>query len=276
MKPFKRILILALVCFGVVVLGVRDAGAVRVSLKRIIFEGSTRSEIITLINNTSETQTYRLGWRKYRMDERSSLRPVDDSADDGSILWADDMLRFAPRRVTIPAGNSQQVRLLLRRPADIQETEYRSHLWIVTEKKPEQFDITQQEDEQTIRLAVQPAISLPVFVRHGNLSATASIDSATLSRTDKGLKASFVLNRQGSSSIYGDFDFTCNDGAANTVLKQVRGVSVYTEIDKRYLDFEIPLNDGQSCSNVGIEYRADPADKQHKGATLATATASLN
>ena len=132
MNAFNKIIILTFLCATFFMLSIKDAGAVRVSLKRIIFEGPVRSEILTLINNTGETQTYRLGWKKYKMDERNSLRALADDKDDGSILWADKMLRFAPRRVTIPAGGSQQIRLLLRRPSDIQEAEYRSHLWIVT------------------------------------------------------------------------------------------------------------------------------------------------
>lgn len=276
MKAFNKIIILTFLCAAFFVLSVGDAGAVRVSMKRIIFEGSTRSEILTIINNTSETQTYRLGWKKYKMDERNSLKALDEAKDDGSVLWADKMLRFAPRRVTIPAGGSQQIRLLLRRPADIQEAEYRSHLWIVTETKPDKFDIQAKRGEQMIKLAVQPAISLPVFVRHGDLDVTASIDDAKLSKSARGLKLSFTLNRVGDSSVYGDFDFVCKDGARDIVLRQVRGISIYTEIDRRYLDFDIPLNEGQTCQNMGIEYRSDPADRKHKGATLATASVSLN
>lgn len=276
MKTFNKIITLAFLFATLLVVGAEDAGAVRVSMKRIIFEGSTRSEILTIINNTNETQTYRLGWKKYKMSEKNSLKALPEDQDDGSVLWADKMLRFAPRRVTIPAGGSQQIRILLRRPSDIQETEYRSHLWIVTETKPEKFDIEAKSGEQMIKLAVQPAISLPIFVRHGSLSSVASISDTKLTKTAKGLKLDLVLNREGSSSVYGDFDLTCKDGGSDVVLRQVRGISVYTEISKRYLDFDIPLNDGQTCQTVGISYRADPDDKQHKGATLATATASLN
>jgi len=276
MNVLNKIIILTILCAAFLILNVSDAGAVRVSLKRIIFEGPVRSEILTLINNTGETQTYRLGWKKYKMSERNSLRALPEDKDDGSVLWADKMLRFAPRRVTIPAGSSQQIRLLLRRPSDIQEAEYRSHLWIVTETKPDKFDVQAKHGEQMIKLAVQPAISLPVFVRHGKLNATASISDTKLSKTPKGLKVNFTLNREGASSIYGDFDFVCKDGVQDAVLRQVRGISVYTEISKRYLDFDIPLNEGESCNNVAIEYRSDPSDRQHKGATLATASASLN
>ena len=275
MNTFKKMAVLSVLCAAFFVLSAKDANALRVSMKRIIFEGSSRSEILTIINNTNETQTYRLGWKKYKMSERNSLRAMKEGADDGGILWADKMLRFAPRRVTIPAGGSQQIRLLLRRPKDIQQAEYRSHLWIVTESKPEKFDIQAKHGEQMIKLAVQPGIALPIFVRHGELEGEANIADAKLSKVAGGLSVSFTLNRVGSTSVYGDFDFVCKDGSKNVVLKQVRGISVYTEINKRYLDFDIPLNEGQTCNNMGIEYRSDPEDRQHKGATLATASVSL-
>ncbi len=276
---FKRFTAVLLMCSAFFMLSATEANAVRVSLKRIIFEGSVRSEILTIINNTGEAQTYRLGWRKYKMTERDSLRAVKEDEDASDILWADDMVRFAPRRVSIPAGSSQQIRLLLRRPADIQEAEYRSHLWIVTESKPDRFDIEQDAtDKQSIRLAVQPAISLPIFVRHGDLEVSASIEDAKLSKTAEGLNVSFTLLRDGTSSLYGDLDFVCTDGGKDVVLKQVRGISVYTEVNKRYLDFDLPLGPeaAQHCQSVNVVYRADPDDPKFKGGTLAEASTSIN
>ena len=258
---------------------VQEAHAVRVSLKRVIFEGNKRSEVLTIINNTEKEQTYRLGWRKYRMDEKKPLQALeegDKAAED--VLWADSMIRYAPRRVSIPPGGSQQIRLLFRRPADLQEAEYRSHLWIVTETKPEKFNTVQNgEQKQAFRLAVQPAISLPIFVRNGNLTAETSITDTKLTKSGDLLNMSFTLHRKGNRSVYGDFDFICTDGGKETVIKQVRGISVYTEIEKRFLNFEIDLSkqETKSCNNVKVLYRADPDDPHYKGATLAEGAASL-
>ena len=249
------------------------AHAVRVSLKRIVFDGSKRSEILTLINNTAEPKTYRLGWRKYRMDETMSLRSIEEDDDASDILWADEMIRYAPRRVTIQPGGTQQVRLLLRRPKDIQEAEYRAHLWIITETEPESFSPDPGSKKQSIRLAVQPAISLPVFVRHGNLSVKSSITNPVLTKTAEGYDIAFTLNREGNRSIYGDFDFICKDGGQDTVLRKIRGLAVYPETDYRNLKFEIPT--ATSCSTVQIVYRSDPNDRDFAGAVLSEATATL-
>lgn len=260
------------------VLSSSSAYAVRVSLKRVVFDGSKRSEILTLINNTAKPQTYRLGWRKYRMDEGKSIRPVREGEDASDVLWADSMVRFAPRRVTVAPGASQQIRLLLRRPADIQEAEYRGHLWIVSEAKPEAFG-AEQTTRQAVRLSVQPSISLPVFVRHGNLDVKAEISDTKLTRTTEGLNVKFSLNRIGNRSIYGDFDFVCTDGGNNLVMQQIRGIAVYREIKSRQLDFNLrgkAAGTANSCNTVKIVYRADPNDPDFNGDLLAEATASVN
>jgi len=250
--------------------------AVRVSLKRVIFSGSKKSEVLTLINNTGKSQTYRLGWKKFRMDEKKSLRSIDEGQPSDDILWAEDMVRYAPRRITVPAGGSQQIRLLFRRPKDLQETEYRAHLWIISEGTPPKFDPNPDPNKQEIRLSVQPAISLPVFVRNGDLNATATITDAVLTPAEGGLNISFALNREGTRSIYGDFDFVCKDGGKETILKQVRGIAAYMEVNRRLLSYDLPLDETttQSCGTVGITFRADSDDPQFKGETMAEAVVS--
>ena len=277
-KSLWIIALCAILCAGIFIMASQPAHAVRVSLKRVVFDGSKRSEILTIINNTAKPQTYRLGWRKYRMDTGKSLRAVKEGEDASDILWAEKMVRYAPRRVTVPPGGSQQIRLLFRRPADLQEAEYRAHLWIVSETQPDSFTVDEATGQnQAVKLNVQPAISLPIFVRNGNLTAKSSITDAKLTRASGGLKAAFRLSREGNRSIYGDFEFLCTDQGKEIVLHQLRGIAVYTETPYRDLDFDIPLKTqtAAQCNTVKIVYRADPKDTDFAGATLAQATVSL-
>lgn len=276
-KMFKKLFLLALISCAFVFYTANEAGAVRVSLKRIVFEGNKRFEVLTIINNTPKSQTYRLGWRKYRMDEDKSLQAIGEDESDEGILWADDMVRFAPRRVTIPAGGSQQVRLLFRRAADMKEAEYRSHLWIVSEVKPDQFVLKQDNEKQAIRLSIQPALSLPVFVRNGNLTASAEISNAKLYNKDGTLHASFTLEREGTKSLYGDLELTCVDGGKEVVVRQIKGIAVYTEITKRNFDYDLSFDavEINSCQNMKILFKADIEDPQLQGAVMAEADASL-
>ncbi len=207
----------------------------------------------------------------------SSLTQLDPDAETDDIKWADKMIRFAPRRVTIPPGGSQQVRLLLRRPKDLEQGEYRGHMQIVTEVEAKPYENDPNPTKPSIQLTVQPAISLPIFVRHGKLSAEASITNAKLFKSEKGLKVTLTLNRTGNRGLYGDFDFVCNDGGENKILREIGGIAIYPETTNRDLTFNLELSDTTvaNCSKVDVLYRADPDDSQYGGKVLAQATASL-
>lgn len=256
---------------------ISEAQAVRLSMKRITFEGPKRSDIITIMNNTAKEQTYRLGWRHYRMDEKRSLVfvPEDEKVDD--IKWADDMIKYAPRRVTVPPGGSQQIRLLLRRPRDLAPGEYRSHLWIVTEADAEAFGAPAEKGQQAFRLTMQPALTLPVFVRHGDLTAKASITDAKLAKTQTGGTVSFVLNREGNRSLYGDLKVICTGGGQSFEASHIRGIAVYPEVSRRILeyDFDFPAEQAGNCGQVRIEYIADKEDALYSGQVMAQANAKL-
>lgn len=281
----RRRIFMAACCLAVFLVAglyaAHQAQALRLSMKRIIFEGPKRSDIITIMNNTASEQTYRLGWRHYRMDEKKSLIYLgDDAPDDGSVKWADDMIRFAPRRVTVPPGGSQQIRLLLRRPRDLAPGEYRSHLWIVTEVQAESFDDENNPEKgrQAFKLTMQPALTLPVFVRHGELSSGSSITEARLSNVKEGKRAvSFHLNRDGNRSLYGDLKVICTAAGHEYEASHTRGIAVYTEVTKRILDFDFkyPPEQEANCRRVRIEYIADREDSLYAGQIMAKADAQL-
>ncbi len=258
---------------------INEAQALRLSMKRIIFEGPKRSDIITIMNNTAKEQTYRLGWRHYRMDERKSLIHMPEGEPDSSgVKWADDMIKYAPRRVTVPPGGSQQIRLLLRRPRDLEPGEYRAHLWIVTEIDADEFQAdSKTPGKQSFKLAMQPALTLPVFVRHGELSAKATITEAKVSKADKGGTISFHLNREGNRSLYGDLRIVCFASGAEFEASYSRGTAVYPEVKKRILEYDFPIPPEQeaNCRKVRIEYIADKEDTLYSGQVMASATAQM-
>jgi len=247
-----------------------EAHALRVTMKRILFEGSKRADILILINNTNEEMSYRLGWRRMRMTEDQSIVPLEDDDAGADLKPADDMVVYAPRRVVLPPGGSQQVRLMLRKPKDIAEGEYRSHFWVEPESGSVKFDPQKADVDPTKGPAVQikmlTGITLPVIVRVGDLKATSTIQNGVVKRSGADGKATFVLTREGNRSLYGDMEFTCG----STVVSQVRGIAVYTEVTKRNLDFDLK-NLPADCATVNVTYRAAEDDAQFAGATMAEA-----
>lgn len=259
-----------------------EAYALKVTLKRAVFEGPQRTAVMTIINNAAEEQAYRLGWRQMRMTETEALVGVDDPADAADLKPADELIRYAPRRIVIPAGGTQQVRLLLRKPKDLAEGEYRSHFWIQPEAESVKFTAPteeQQEEAKTkpmVQIKMLTGVTIPVIVRHGNMTVKGTITDARVSpdADGKNVNVGFTLNREGNRSLYGDFKFTCN---GSTLAKEVKGVAVYTEVSKRFLNFSVPYPEGgaSACTAMKIEYIADEDDFDLKGATLATAEVSV-
>ncbi len=259
-----------------------EAQALKVTLKRAVFEGPTRTATLTVINNTAEEQAYRLGWRQMRMTENQALVGVDDPKDAEGLRPVDELIRYAPRRILIPGGGTQQVRLLLRKPADLAEGEYRSHFWIQPEAESVKFapPSAEQAEAAKVRPVIQikmlTGITIPVIVRHGKLTVKATMTDARVSRDadGKNMNVGFTINREGTRSLYGDLKFTCDGGV---LAKQVKGIAVYTEVNKRFMNFSIPYPEGgaSACSKMKIEYIADADDMDLKGASLAVAEAAV-
>lgn len=261
----------AFVLAAFLILAASDAFALRVTLKRIEFEGPKRTEILTIVNNTAEEQVYRLGWRPMRMTEGASLEFIEGDTPDNPV---EDMVKFAPRRIVLPAGASQQVRLLLRRPRDLAVGEYRSHLWFQPEEEAVEFQpVESSGDKPTIQLKMLTGLTLPVFVRAGNLTAEVAISNLKATRSGNKVDVSFNLERKGERSVYGDFQFIC-DGS---IAKEIRGIAVYTEISRRLMNFNINLTEKNisSCNQLTVKYTAPEEDTLFKGDLMAEASTRL-
>lgn len=257
-----------------------SAHAIRVTMKRIIFEGPARSDVITIINNSAKEETYRLGWRHFKMTPDQMLANVEEGAEEEYQKMVEKIVRYAPRRITLPPGQKQQVRLVARRPRDLPEGEYRAHLWIIPETRPPEF--TPEERGQArqqgaaIKIGVSTGVSIPVFVRQGNLTADASITDGRLVRQPDEMKLTYKLNRTGNRSLYGDMDYTCFGAGGEYVVWQTRGVAVYTDVTHRNMDVRIPYPEGgpDACPKVRITYRAEADDRLFKGDVMAEAVVS--
>mgnify|MGYP006193029771 FL=1 len=186
---------------------------------------------------------------------------------------AADMVKYAPRRIVLPPGASQQIRLLLRRPRDLAAGEYRSHLWIQPEEEAVEFAPVEATEKPTVQIKMLTGLTLPVFVRAGNLTAEVALSNLKATRAGNKIDVSLMLERTGTRSVYGDFQFIC-DGE---VAKEVRGIAVYTEISRRVMDFDVDLSEKNisSCNQLTVKYNAPEDDAFFKGGLMAEASTRL-
>ena len=218
-------------------------GDLLVTPRRIVFEGNKQIEEITLANTGQDSAFYSISFLQYHMTEDGSFEEITEPRPGQK--FADPMLRYFPRSVELAPGESQVVRMQLRRLPNTKEGEYRSHVYFraVPDEKP-----LGQEDAQTdttaigIRLTPIFGISIPAIVRIGDLSATLSISDMKLEKTEENrLVLHTALNRDGNKSVYGDLtaDYVV-PGEEPVNVGLVRGIAVYTPNELRR--FSMPLN----------------------------------
>ncbi len=248
------------------------ANAMDVSHRRIIFEAEKKSETLLIKNTSNEDQTYSLGWQHYKMREVKGLERIEPEKDTKEIPWADSMLTVEPERLTVKPGEQGEVRLTVKNIETAAQGEYRTHLWVRAERVAAAADA--EVKEKGTRLSMFPAISLPVFIRIGEMTAAAEI--ADLNRVLKeggGEKLEMTLKRQGNSSVFGDFEFICLDGEKETMVKQVGGIAVYPEVSQRKLSFalNVPETMKDACKSLRVDYKSRPDDRFFKGALISSA-----
>ena len=229
------------------------AGQLMVSPTRIIFEGSERTKQVSLINNGSETARYRVSFVRRKMTEDGRFEEIPEGETG---MFSDEIVRFSPRQVTLQPGQSQTVRLMLRKKRDMADGEYRSHMLFQALPDADVADINElaQKNTKTVSVQLIPVvgITIPVIVRQGDLSSTVSLSDFELKQanTVKGERTlSFRLNREGNSSSYGDFRvYFTPEGGKPVSVAQINGIAVYTPLAGRTVDMLLQTPPGLNLS----------------------------
>jgi P pilus assembly chaperone PapD len=247
---------------------------------RVVFEKNQRAAQIELINDGDKPATYRISLVNRRMTEDGRFEAAD-SAGPGE-RFADGMLRFSPRQVTLQPGTAQTVRVMLRKPADLAEGEYRSHLQF--DKLPDVDASTSIEhqgaDEKKgigVVLNVLVGASIPVIVRHGATSASVNLTHLALQKNEaKHDLLTLQFEREGNSSVYGDLrvTFTPRGGGKPQAVAQADGIAVYTpnRVRSATLPLELPAGMTLAGGTLVVSYNERP---EAGGKLLAKATLEL-
>lgn len=234
MSPHRLALMVGALALGTFEAAAQQGpGDLLVAPTRIVFEGRRRTAEITLVNTGSATATYRISLIRLRMDENGGTRPIE-TAGSPDERFADGLVRYSPRQITLEPRSTQTVRMQLRKPAELETGEYRSHLLfraVPTEAASPQEAAEAPSGPMSIQLKAVYGVSIPVIVRHGETTMAMTLDQALLvpaSGTDPQILR-VRMNRSGTESSFGDFTVTFTPtGGPPRVVGVVRGVAVYT------------------------------------------------
>ena len=104
-------------------------GTLMIDPKRIVFDNTKRTDIVTMYNSSNDTTTYFIGFKHFDMLENGSLEVVDSVKSKTDLPIASFV--FSQRAVKLSPHSSQAVRLQFMKPKDLASGEYRTHLYIV-------------------------------------------------------------------------------------------------------------------------------------------------
>lgn len=243
---------------------------------RLILDGRATGQII-LSNIGPKEATYRVTAVLRRMEQEGNLEPVDPETANAMEKAALEMVRFAPRRVVLPPGQPQSIRISARPDAALPDGEYRIHLSF--NGVPDAEPVAEQAAADTaqglsIQLIPIYGITIPIIVRKGNIAATAAIANPRIEqREDGGSVFRLDMTRSGKASVFGEI-IVLGQGRGEP-LYRARGIAIYPEIEQRGLALPLSIEQAAALKSAGrlrIEYRELP---ENGGTLLAAAEGAI-
>ena len=227
-------------------------GDLLVAPTRIVLDGRKGAEII-LNNIGDEPATYRVSIEFRRMTEKGDL--TDVATPSAADQAAEDMIVYAPRKVTLAPHEPQSIRIAARAPQGLPDGEYRVHM--LFRAIPTATPVVQPAGAPAkgVQFQLTPVygVTIPVIIRLGNLEASAGIANVQLERRDGGAAVGLDLTRTGTRSTYGEVR-VLKAGVKDPIALQ-KGVAIYTEVGRRHVS--VPLAEGYKTGVTGpvtVEY----------------------
>lgn len=249
-------------------------GDLMVLPKRLVFDGSQRSQEISLANTGSDSATYAISMVEYKMTENGNFEEITEPEEGQN--FASDYLRYFPRQVALGPNEAQTVRVQITKASSMQEGEYRSHMYFRAIEKQTALgegNGDEEDDEISIKIKAVFGISIPVIVRVGEYNSSISLSNLKICSSENGTKLlEMNINRLGTMSVYGNISVKhISTSGKSTEIAIVRGLALYTPNRTRI--FQLPLNTSAidiNNGNLEVTYTSDTNRK------LATETLKLD
>lgn len=251
-------------------------GDLLIAPTRVEIDGRGSTQVI-LSNIGAEEATYRISLELRRMNGEGMLDDVPEEEVNAAEKAALEMIRFSPRRVVLPPGQPQTVRISARPDPALPDGEYRAHMSF--QALPKVQSVTEEvaeasgaEDRLEIRLVPIYGITIPVIVRKGRLEAVTAISNPRIVEQAGATLLELDMARSGDRSTFGEIR-VIKPGLADPVVL-ARGIAIYTEVGNRKLT--LPVTPEQAAEmrsgNLRFEYRELP---EKGGALIAAVEGSL-
>jgi len=222
---------------------VNAQGDLMITPRRVVFEGVKKSIDLNLANIGQDSATYAISLVQIRMKEDGGYETITEP--DPDQRFADRFIRFFPRSVTLGPNEAQAVKIQLIRSNELEPGEYRSHFYFRSVPKTTPLGEAEEEARDTTNISVilKPifGITIPAIIRVGESTTKVTISDLGFELVNDTVpRISFVFNRSGNMSVFGDL--AVDHISANGKITRVgiaNGVAVYTPNVRRRFQFNL-------------------------------------
>lgn len=235
---------------------------------RVEFKDGDKVQEVKLVNQGKEAGTYRISFQHLRMKEDGSYEEITETSPKGAEKFADDLIRYAPKRVVLKAGETQNIRLMLVKPKGA-PGEYRSHL-LLREELPPEPKKEAEANQKNISVSIRPVfgISIPVIVRYGKPSFKINIENVKMVTLDEKTKAKAVevkITRAGNYSSRGNIivNFTPKGSTTSKQIGVINSLYVFYPYPSRTI--RVPIDKDANLKGGGmieVKYMNAPEEGQ--------------
>lgn len=230
---------------------------------RIVLGEKDRNVTVTVKNNGDAVGAYRIEVVDMEMPEKGSISKIPEGED--APYSAKDMIRISPRQIMLKPEESQSVRILVRRPRDLADGEYRSHLKVKLVDDNVMSAEEKEAAENNVAISIKPRFSLiiPMIIREGATSAQLSLANPALKRGDKP-SLDLTIQREGNQSVIGDIDVIhiALDGK-QVKLQHHAGLAVYRPTPRRQVTVPLEVPEGVSLQSGKLQILYRTQDKEN-------------
>ncbi len=178
----------------------QDQGSILyVSPSRVVIDPSEKIQTLTVSNRSNVERRYDISVIDQTMTEQGITQRVDTF--DYS---AKRMLRFVPKRFTLKPGERQIIRVMVRRPGDLTDGDYHSHMLFreipVQNKSPDQLLTgNQNSGKASFEIKTLYGLAVPVVVQQGTIQADMQMVDAQILKNPSGPVLAISMQRQGNA-----------------------------------------------------------------------------
>lgn len=233
----KRFVFNVLLVFACLAFPAASYASLLITPLQVVIEGRERSANIVLVNTSQYEVTYRMMWQQLVQVQDKGGYVVDTDAEATHLQ---DIAVFTPRQITLKPREKQTIRVAIRRPADLPDGEYKSHLrFRIIDDGKSQVDFQSNEpDSSEVRVGarVLASYSIPVVYRKGERDVSISIMDPSFQINPKTGKMMMELpvERSGTQGVIGVVEaYHKPNGGSEELISTLGNSSLYPEITRR-------------------------------------------